>query len=282
MNVSHQDTICILGMHRSGTSLLARTLNLIGLNLGPEQVLAKGGIYQPRGLWEHEKIMHLNGEILARYGGTWEELPIFPPGWESSPTIDDLKQRGRTLIQDTFAEAKQWGWKDPRNCLTLPFWQQLLPQMRYVLCLRNPVDVAHSLAHRNSFSPEKTSSLWLAYVTSALQHSDGRARLIVFYEDLINDWKRELHRLAAFLGMPERAEQVEVSDKVRDFTEKGLQHYRTSIAETATNPSIDRRARALFLALRLSSHFGRIESAAPGELDEQMENALDLLVDNGV
>lgn len=276
------DIVCILGMHRSGTSLLARILNLIGLYLGPEQVLAKGGIYQPKGLWEHEQMMHLNGEILARHGGNWHEPPIFPPGWETSPTLDDLKQRGRTLIQDTFANAERWGWKDPRNCLTLPFWQQLLPEMRYVVCLRNPVDVAHSLAHRNSFSAEKTSSLWLAYVTSALQHSDGRPRLIVFYEDLMDDWKRELRRLAAFLGMPERAEQVEVRDKVREFTEKGLQHYRTSLVDTVTNRSIARRARALFLAQRISVSFSRTETDAPDEMDKQIENALDFLVDQSV
>jgi hypothetical protein len=38
-----------------------------------------------------------------------------------------------------------WGWKDPATCLTLAFWQTLLPHMRYVICIRNPLDVAISM-----------------------------------------------------------------------------------------------------------------------------------------
>ena len=78
--------------------------------------------------------------------------------------IDDVRQRAQALIQDQFAEAQMWGWKDPRTCLTLPFWQQLLPNMRYIICLRNPVDVARSLEQRDSLSAEESSNLWLAYV----------------------------------------------------------------------------------------------------------------------
>lgn len=275
--VCNQDIVCILGMHRSGTSLLTRILNLIGVSLGPEQLLLQGGDAQPKGYWEHEQITNLNEAILARHGGSWDKPPIFPPGWETSPLLDDLKLRARTLIQDAFANAEMWGWKDPRNCLTLPFWRQLLPEMRYVVCLRNPVDVAQSLAYRDSFSAEKSSSLWLSYVNSALGNSDGQPRLTVFYEDLIDNWQRELRRLAAFLGMPERAEQVELKDKVREFIEEGLRHYRTSIVDTATNPTIARRARALFMAQRISVSLSRRGTEAPDEMDEQIENVLDLL-----
>jgi hypothetical protein len=276
LRARNQGIVCILGMHRSGTSLLTRILNLIGVYLGPpEQILEQGYDCQPTGHWEHHPILCLNIELLARHGGNWDEPPIFPPGWETSPAIDDLKERGRTLIQDTFADAKLWGWKDPRNCLTLPFWQQLLPEMRYVVCLRNPVDVAHSLTQRNGFSAEKSSNLWLTYVTSALQYSDGHPRLIVFYEDLIDNLQRELRRLATFLGMPERAEQAEVKDKAQEFTEKGLQHSRTSIVDVATNPRIARRARVLFLAQRISVSFDQTE--IHGQLDHQLEQALDLI-----
>lgn len=280
--VCKPDIICILGMHRSGTSLLTRILNLIGLNLGPEYLLLHPRLGNLKGYWEHEEITYLNDAILAKHGGSWYEPPIFPPGWESDPSLDELKQRGRTLLHEAFANAKMWGWKDPRSCITLPFWQQLLPEMRYVICLRNPVDVAQSLEDLHDLPAEKSSTLWLTYVTSALQHSDGRPRLIVFYEDLMDNPQRELRRLAAFLGMPERAEQVEVKDKVQGFIENGLQHYRTSIADTATNPNIVCRARALFIAQRISMSLGRIETDAQNEVDKQIENALDLLVQRSV
>ena len=191
--------------------------------------------------------------------------------------IDDLKQRARRLIQDSFANVESWGWKDPRSCLTLPFWQQLLPDMRYIVCLRNPVDVARSLEQRDSLSAEKSSHLWLTYVNSALEHSDGRPRLVIFYEDLMDDCLRELQRLAEFLGKPERAEQVDVQEAVQEFIEKGLQHYRTSIVQATASPRIALRARALYIAQRISVSFGRKEINGQQGLDHQIEKALDIL-----
>jgi hypothetical protein len=41
---------------------------------------------------------------------------------------------------------------------------------------------------------------------------------------------------------------------VQEFIEKGLQHYRSSIAETTANPGIDVRATAIYLAQRTTIH----------------------------
>ena len=213
--VCNQDIVCILGMHRSGTSLVTRMLNLIGVYLGPEHLLLEANFANPTGYWELDGFVSINDEILARFGGSWDEPPLLSPGWETDPVIDDLKERARRLIQDTFAKAKIWGWKDPRSCITLPFWQQLLPDMRYIISLRSPLDVSRSLEQRDKFSAEKSSDLWLTYVNYALEQSDGKPRLITFYEDLMDDCLSELRRLADFLGKPERAEQVAVQETVR-------------------------------------------------------------------
>jgi hypothetical protein len=132
--VCNQGLICILGMHRSGTSLLTRVLNLIGVDLGSDEVLTTEPVADnPKGYWEHNEITSISDAILKRYGGSWDEPPLLPPGWETSAAIDDLRHHAQQLIQDQFAEVQLWGWKDPRSCLTLPFWQQLLPDMRYII-----------------------------------------------------------------------------------------------------------------------------------------------------
>ena len=256
--VCNQHIVCILGMHRSGTSLLTRVLNLIGVDLGSEELLTTEPVADnPKGYWEHSEITSISDAILKRYGGSWDEPPLLPAGWETSAALDDLRHHARQLIQDQFTEVQLWGWKDPRSCLTLPFWQQLLPEMRYIICLRNPVDVARSLEHRDGLSHEKSSSLWLTYVSSALNHSEGKPRLVVFYEDLMDDCLRELQRLAEFLGKPERAKHVDVQEAVQEFIEKGLQHYRASVVQATASPRIDLRARALYIAQRISVSFGR-------------------------
>src|SRR6266404_7841922 len=116
--VCNQDIVCILGMHRSGTSLLARILNLTGVDLGPDELLAEPTADNPKGFWEHREIVSINNAILQRHGGSWDEPPLLPPGWETSAAIDDLRHHAQQLIQDQFAEVQLWGWKDPRSCLT--------------------------------------------------------------------------------------------------------------------------------------------------------------------
>src|SRR5258706_8380174 len=74
--VYDQDIICVLGMHRSGTSLLARILNLLGVDLGPAEVLTTEPIaHNPKGYWEHHEITAISDAILKRYGGSWDEPP---------------------------------------------------------------------------------------------------------------------------------------------------------------------------------------------------------------
>lgn len=275
--VCGQDVICVLGMHRSGTSLLTRILNIIGVDLGSHPVFIEPGADNPKGYWEHLEICLINEAILKRHGGSWDEPPLLPPGWETSAAIDDLRHRAQQLINDQFARVQLWGWKDPRSCLTLPFWQQLLPEMRYIICLRNPVDVARSLENRNSFSAEKVSNLWLNYVSSALNHTEGKPRLMIFYEDVMDDWLRELQRLAGFLGKPERAQQVEVQEAVQEFIEMGLQHHHASIVQATASSRIDLRAKALYLANRISVSYGRKEINGRQGLDNQIYKALDVL-----
>ena len=251
--------VCVLGMHRSGTSVLTRILNLLGMSLGPENKLAGGCEKdgQPKGYWENVEIIYLNNAILERFGGNWFEPPIFPPSWQTSATLNDLKQRGQLLLKDTFDTAPIWGWKDPRTCLTLPFWQLIVPQMRYVICFRNPMAVAQSLARRDDFSIEKSSTLWLSYVQSALKYTRGSPRLIVFYEDLMDDWSRELPRLARFLGNPGAAQRNDVRDAVEAFVEQSLRHHRTSLSQMWTNSKVPLRVKALFLKQRLLRNWRR-------------------------
>lgn len=249
--VHNQEIICILGMHRSGTSALTRVLNLIGVDLGANDALTIEPIAaNPRGYWEHHELTAISDAILKRFGGSWDQPPQLSRGWEFDPALKDLRKQAQRLIRDQFAQAQLWGWKDPRTCITLPFWQQLLPGMRYIICLRNPVDVARSLAHRDGLSAEKSSHLWATYVSSSLSYTEGKPRLVTFYEDLMDDCLRELQRLADFLGASERAQEAERQRAVREFIEEGLQHYRSSIAEPTANPGIDARATAIYLAQR--------------------------------
>ena len=106
--------ICTLGMHRSGTSVVSRILNLLGVHLGMhESVSGIRAPDNPKGYWEHNPLALLNDEILARFGGQWDEPPAWPPSWPRDPRLADLREKARQLLTEDFAGEPVWGWKIP-------------------------------------------------------------------------------------------------------------------------------------------------------------------------
>jgi hypothetical protein len=223
--MSHATAVCVLGMHRSGTSLLTRLLNVLGVSLGPTEQLMQAGADNPKGFWEHKVIREINDQILSAAGGSWDQPPAFADGWERSMALRDLGQRAASVINHDFGGMPMWGWKDPRTCLTLPFWQQLLPGLRYVVCLRHPFEVARSLERRNGFSIEKGVYLWLVYLEAILRATSPGNRCTILYEALIDNSRGELHRLSDFLGLPRTAPQESLLHKAQAFVDSGLRHH---------------------------------------------------------
>jgi hypothetical protein len=222
--------VCITGMHRSGTSLVANLLSLCGLYLGKEQDLMPATADNPKGYWEHRKFLILNNEILAELGGDWESPAAVLEGWAEEVRINYLRTKAEILLQE-FAGHEPWGWKDPRTSLTLPFWMSLnglrvpfwlgvAPKLRIVLCLRNPLEVSRSLSTRK-FSPTSSGlDLWLLYNQSILNASLSEDRIITHYEAYFHNPQAELRRVLSFLDMPASDELIDrasviVSDILR-------------------------------------------------------------------
>src|SRR5947208_687341 len=109
--------ICILG-GRSGTSLVARVLNLLGVDLGPADAMMPANANNRRGFWEHQGIVEVNDAVLARHSATWPALPTLAAGWENDPALAELYDRAKAIVARDFAGKALWGWKDPRACVT--------------------------------------------------------------------------------------------------------------------------------------------------------------------
>jgi hypothetical protein len=247
--------VCILGFPRSGTSLVARLCNLLGVDLGPEaDLLPQANADNPHGYWEPLWVNDLNDELLDQLGGTWWKPLYAEEGWERRPELAEVADRARRLINDRLAGAPLWGWKDPRTALTLPFWRELVPTARYVLCVRNPVDAIASLQRR----PEPTQpidewgQLWLEYLGRSLRETADRPLHVVFYEDLFERPDQTLDSLATFLGVGP-GDHV----RLRAAVEPDLRHHITTPVQLAGIPGIPAEARALFFMLRA----GQVEEA---------------------
>ncbi len=273
--------VCISGMERSGTSMVSRIVNLLGVYLGGRDDLIMETEYNKKGCWENKSLLKISDEILARFGGDTHHMPDFPEGWVDDPRIADLEVEARKTIEREFSNKDVWGWKDPRCCLVMPFWQKLLPDMEYVICIRNPVDVGNSLVSLNAVSSyAEAARVWHMYTSNIIRYTAGKRRILVFYEDFMGkDSMQAIGRLAKFLG-PEYVKRMKkASSEIETFITKGLQHHETPVMDTLKLTGIPLSIKAYYLALILLEK-GGIESLGGVDAASVME-ALSLYKDEG-
>jgi GT2 family glycosyltransferase len=200
-NAKTQTAICIAGAHRSGTSMLTRLLHACGLFLGPKNALMPPQADNPDGFWEHLGFVALNDELLNLLGGAWD-LPPKADETFMRPELDPLRLKAR-LLMESFDSARVWGWKDPRNSLTLPFWRNLLTGMKTVIMVRNPLEVAYSMKERNGTSYSFGLRLWEIYNRRLIEATGEPSRLITHYDSFFEDAESELGRIAEFIYLPD-------------------------------------------------------------------------------
>ncbi|MEW6108846.1 MAG: sulfotransferase domain-containing protein [Nitrospirota bacterium] len=246
-----QQITCVLGMHRSGTSLIARIINMLGVYLGESDELLGHAYDNQAGFWEYKKFIKINDDILDYFGGKWDSPPEFPSNWERHAAIIELAKDTKKFIGQRFGKFDTWGWKDPRTSLTKPFWHMILPAMRYIICLRNPLDVASSLGKREEFSFEKSINLWLIYLSSVLEHVKNSNFFIISYEDLMENWQQEVQRLSYFLGKNKQFENSAIQNEIGEFIDKKLQHNFTPLTELINNQGLPFETKAFYFVLRI-------------------------------
>ncbi|MGE5192534.1 MAG: sulfotransferase family protein, partial [Deltaproteobacteria bacterium] len=172
--------------------MVAMLMHLCGLYLGEKRDLMPASQENPDGFWENTKFVRLNDVILHELGGGWDYPPAVRGKWE--PVFSRLRGSAEQVLQE-FADHSPWGWKDPRNSLTLPFWTRLLPQSRVVICLRNPLEVALSLRRRNYFSYSMGLALWRNYNERILESSDPALRIVTHYDAYLTNPRAEMRRV---------------------------------------------------------------------------------------
>lgn len=144
-------TLIVAGMHRSGTSLLAKGLDTqipMGPRDAPKQFLNVPAPDNPLGHYEDLRFVTLNDKILGAAGGSWYR----PPDNNALEAVYGgfiSEAKHLIKIRNEEADGGLWGFKDPRTTLTLPFWHNLVESPHVVSVFRNPHDVAVSLMKRN-------------------------------------------------------------------------------------------------------------------------------------
>jgi hypothetical protein len=233
--------VCVTGMHRSGTSIVAGALRFLGVSLGDPARMLKAGPDNPKGYFEIQAAVQLDDELLAHLGGAWDQPPVLDRGWERATGLEPFRERATAVLDDAFGPAGDRApliaWKDPRLSLLLPFWRTVTPVDTTVVVVRDPVEVAASLAVRGyAVGAAQAASLWLRYLFAAT--ADDPGHLLVRHADLFADLPGTIGRLAAHLGLP--APDASAEAAVRDHLDADLRHHDAASASPGLdNPLLD-------------------------------------------
>jgi hypothetical protein len=241
-NLSPKILVIVLGMHRSGTSAITRGLQALGVDLG-NNLMPGVASDNSKGYWEDLDFNQLNIELLHKLDRQWDSLsPIEDVDFELD-SLAEIKIRAVTLVQEKMANSPIVGIKDPRLPRLLPFWNTIFEQVglevRVVIAARNPLSVANSLEARNGFSNEKSYYLWLGHVIPAVIHTSRFLRVVVDYDNLIDNPLGQLKRISEKLNLsaPDKPSDS-AREYTEDFIENNLRHTRYYPKDLLLVPSV--------------------------------------------
>ena len=239
--------LVVVGMHRSGTSAMARLLSIVGASL-PDDLMPPAAD-NPSGFWESAKVADLNDEILATNDSSWDDIfaGVAPPFSEG--LLAAYLSRAIDLVKSIFDDAPLIVFKDPRVSVLGEFWRLALEGAgytpRYVIMVRDPLEVARSLAERNGFSRERSIVLWSSYMVAVEKDTRDYARTFVSYDLLLADWRPILDRIGNDLAvkLPRRTSTASV--EADQFLRPTLRHYK-ELAESSDRSGVWPAATSLY------------------------------------
>lgn len=200
----------MLGMHRSGTSLVAGILHALGVNMG---TTAGGERWEgkhwsnPTGHFENPAFVELDQRIL---GGD-------ATGIRGAPHWQDLDRRGGSFAEEidrllAASRAPLWGWKDPWTVLTLPLFLPKLTAPHFIIVRRPKDEVIGSLRKRSSMHDEEIGSLYDLYEARLAEYERRLPPLPVLsvhYHEVLEQPRAAIDRLIGFLALRPTREELE-------------------------------------------------------------------------
>jgi len=205
----------VLGMHKSGTTLVSQILHHSGINMGDN--INTQVTYDQGNQYERESTRAINIEILRANGtqeSRWRKLLLGTIS-NDSPVSDvrllteDQRTRMQAIIRNCNAKYTNWGFKDPRTCLVYPLWASELPEHEIIAIFRSHDEQWQRhrpkviwQRYHEPFKIQKFMKRWCRYNASILTNLQDTETnfLILDYQKLMTT-QTEFDRLQEFVGI---------------------------------------------------------------------------------
>lgn len=201
------DPVIVLGMHHSGTSILARILHQNGVFMGANMHHYESKFFT----------VQINDRLVLGGGANWAKLPIMPVE-EVMQHVDavrrEIEKRGlRKFREAGYDGVSRWGFKDPRTCVLLPLYREIFPKAQFVHIVRKAEDVATSLSENQKKGVGLIrdraywEALWAQYVERARRYGQSSGQYCeIRYEDFCLRPVELMREVFDFLQLPLRRE----------------------------------------------------------------------------
>ena len=233
--------VFVLGMHRSGTSALARVLNLMGLYFGGENVGTGRSAENVKGFWERRDVRDLNDAVLTAAGCDWDVVSGLDLDALPSDTRAGYVAAAADIVLNLDAH-RPWFIKEPRLCVLFPIWREALEAPYAIHIHRNPLEVARSLQGRNGIPIQTGLALWEYYNLRALGATEGVPRHFIAYEDLMARPAATVQSLHGFLSDRGYDLRVPTADELAGFLDPALHRQQASAEEFSACAAASQRA----------------------------------------
>ncbi len=266
--------VLVAGMHRSGTSLLTQVL--VSLGCAAPKTLMEADEHNASGYWESTRIRELNDALLESAGSSWDDWEPLNPEWLASPAAAEFGDRAQALLRDEYGAKRLFALKDPRICRLLPFWCDAIRQFgaepRIAISLRNPFEVAASLAERDAIPASIGMLLWLRHVLDAEAESRSTSRAFAGYDDLLANWEAVTGRMGRELGIAWPRRSTVAAVEIEEQVAPSLRHHVKGNA--LDDPAVSRWTKSTFAILSRLACGEPLGGDAAAELDS-IRSALD-------
>ena len=237
--------VIIIGMHRSGTTMITKMLEQLGLFVGHE----KDDNCESLFFFNLNHWMFKVGISKVDYP---QNMLLMNPNCKAELVNAVDFHLGHGKKQSYLGGVKMadirdidipWGWKEPRNTYTLDIYKELFPNAKIIHIYRHPLDAANSylkrdVDRRNIFEmtwKKKIKrkwlmadkyhqnfrlkdigdgyALWQEYVTRALsweEEFDDRMKTYK-YEDFLDQPQGPLKEMAGFCGLNVNDDDIRAS-----------------------------------------------------------------------
>ena len=184
-------TIDNTGAGRSGTSIVTRAMQAVGVDLGDD--FKPPSRKNPTGFFEDAALLKLSKRLRRTLGLRPDSLRLLDDEVWTSPAVMPFYEEFSATIDDRFAHVPIWGFKYARTMRLLPFWERLFDIMNiapsYVMPIRNPLSVARSRARLDTHRGTQANSdlEWLVNVVPYFDRVHDANLVVIDYDNLIEN-----------------------------------------------------------------------------------------------